>query len=32
VASSKLQLNFKDKLYNKIRESLALVVFWCFAL
>ncbi|RKY91532.1 MAG: hypothetical protein DRQ01_07570 [Ignavibacteriae bacterium] len=32
VASSKLQLDFKDKLYNKIRESLALVVFWCFAL
>lgn len=32
VASSKLQLDFKSKLYNKIRESLALVVFWCFAL
>ncbi len=32
VASSKLQLDFKDKLYNRIRESLALVVFWCFAL
>ena len=32
VASSKLQLDFKDKLYNKIRESLALVVFWYFAL
>ena len=32
VASSQLQLDFKSKLYNKIRESLALVVFWCFAL
>jgi vancomycin permeability regulator SanA len=32
VASSKLQLDFKSKLYNKIRESLALVVFWSFAL
>jgi vancomycin permeability regulator SanA len=32
VASSKLQLEFKSKLYNKIRESLALIVFWYFAL
>jgi len=32
VASSKLQLDFKSKLYYKIRESLALVVFWYFAL
>ncbi len=32
LAASKLQLDFKSKLYNKIRESLALVVFWCFAL
>jgi len=32
VASSKLQFNFKNKLYNKFRESIALVVFWCFAL
>jgi len=32
VAASKLQLDFKSKLYNKIRESLALVVFWYFAL
>jgi vancomycin permeability regulator SanA len=32
VASSKLHLDFKSKLYNKIRESLALVLFWCFAL
>jgi len=32
VAASKLQLDFKSKLYNKIRESLALVVLWYFAL
>jgi len=32
LASSKLRLDYKSKLYNKIRESLALVVFWCFAL
>lgn len=32
VASSKLHLEFKSKLYNKIRESLALIVFWYFAL
>ena len=32
VASSKLQYNFQNKLYNKFRESLALVVFWSFAL
>ncbi|MBT8388004.1 MAG: YdcF family protein [Ignavibacteria bacterium] len=32
LASSKLVLDYKSKLYNKIRESLALIVFWCFAL
>jgi vancomycin permeability regulator SanA len=32
VASSKRQLNFESKFYNKIRESIALLIFWCFAL
>lgn len=32
VASSDLKLDFKSKLYRKIRESIALIVFWCFAL
>lgn len=32
VAESIHKLNFKDKLYNKIRESIALFNFWCFAL
>lgn len=32
VASSKLKLDFQSKLYNKVRESLALIVFWSFAL
>lgn len=32
VAQSDHKLNFKDKLYNKIRESIALFIFWNFAL
>lgn len=32
VATSKLQLNFEQKLYWQIRESIALIVFWSFAL
>lgn len=30
--ASELQLNFLSELYNKIRESLALTVFWFFAI
>jgi len=32
VAASKLQLNFEQKLYWQIRESISLIVFWSFAL
>ncbi len=32
VAESRHVLDFKDKLYNKVRESIALFIFWCFAL
>lgn len=32
VAESDHKLNFKDKLYNKVRESIALFTFWNFAL
>lgn len=32
VAGSKLRLNFEQKLYWQIRESIALIVFWSFAL
>jgi vancomycin permeability regulator SanA len=32
VAESVHKLNFKDLLYNKIRESIALFNFWNFAL
>ncbi|NNJ51822.1 MAG: YdcF family protein [Ignavibacteriaceae bacterium] len=32
VAESRHTLDFKDKLYNKVRESIALFIFWCFAL
>jgi|SRR5690554_1286904 len=32
VASSELEISFDAKIYNKIRESIALSVFWCFAL
>ena len=32
VAESVHKLNFKDLLYNKIRESIALFIFWNFAL
>jgi len=32
VAESEHKLNFEDKLYNKIRESIALFIFWNFAL
>ncbi len=31
-ASSNLKLNFQSKLYYKMRESVALVIFWFFAL
>jgi len=32
IAASELELSFDNKLYNKIRESVALIIFWCFAL
>jgi uncharacterized SAM-binding protein YcdF (DUF218 family) len=32
VAESVHKLNFKDKIYNKVRESIALFNFWNFAL
>lgn len=32
VAESDHKLNFKDKLYNKVRECIALFIFWNFAL
>ena len=32
VAESRHMVDFKDKLYNKVRESIALFIFWCFAL
>lgn len=32
VAESRHVVDFKDKLYNKMRESIALFIFWCFAL
>jgi vancomycin permeability regulator SanA len=32
VAASKLRLNYEQKLYWQIRESIALIVFWSFAL
>ncbi len=32
VAESRHIADFKDKLYNKVRESIALFTFWCFAL
>jgi len=32
VAGSKLRLNFEQKLHWQIRESIALIVFWSFAL
>ena len=32
LAASELTLSFDNMLYNKIRESIAMVVFWCFAL
>ncbi|RPI66896.1 MAG: YdcF family protein [Ignavibacteriales bacterium] len=32
VAASELQLSFEAKLYNKIRECIALSIFWCFSL
>ena len=31
-ASSNLKLNFQNKIYYKMRESIALVIFWLFAL
>jgi vancomycin permeability regulator SanA len=32
VAESDHKLNFNDKLYNKVRESIALFIFWNFGL
>jgi vancomycin permeability regulator SanA len=32
VAESRHVVDFQDKLYNKVRESIALFIFWCFAL
>lgn len=32
VAESGHRLDFEDKFYNKIRECVALFIFWCFAL
>ncbi|MGB5287227.1 MAG: YdcF family protein [Ignavibacteriaceae bacterium] len=32
VAESVHNLSFKDKIYNKVRESIALFIFWNFAL
>ncbi len=32
VSSSDLRLSFKDELYYKLKESIALTVFWFFAL
>jgi vancomycin permeability regulator SanA len=32
VAESRHLINFNDKLYNNIRESIAIFIFWCFAL
>jgi len=32
VAESGHTVNFEDKVYNYIRESVALFMFWCFAL
>lgn len=32
VAASELELSFNSKLYNRIRESIGLSLFWCFAL
>ncbi len=32
VVASELELSFETKLYNRIRECIALTVFWCFAL
>ena len=32
VAPSDLDLTFKNKLYNKVRESAAILIFWLFAI
>ena len=32
VASSDLDLRFDSKLYNKVRESAAILIFWFFAI
>jgi vancomycin permeability regulator SanA len=32
VAAPNSYLNYKKKLYMQLRESIALIVFWCFAL
>lgn len=32
VAASDRKLDFKSSFYNKVRESVALLIFWCFAL
>ena len=32
VAPSDLDLKFENKLYNKLRESAAILIFWFFAI
>jgi len=32
VTASSIYLNYKKKLFMQLRESIALIVFWCFAL
>lgn len=32
LVASELELSFDNKLYNRIRECIALAIFWCFAL
>jgi uncharacterized SAM-binding protein YcdF (DUF218 family) len=32
VAESRHVVDFQDKLYIKVRESMAMFIFWCFAL
>jgi vancomycin permeability regulator SanA len=32
LVKSELELSFDNKLYNRMRECVALIIFWCFAL
>ena len=32
LASSELELSFDNNIYNRVRECIALAIFWCFAL